>query len=71
MYLYRAGDSEGNVLDFYLSKKRDAKATKRFLKKALASCHVTKPRVITVDGDKAYPVAIWELKNEKICKQHD
>ncbi|OUB82186.1 IS6 family transposase, partial [Bacillus thuringiensis serovar medellin] len=65
MYLYRAVDSEGNTLDFYLSKKRDAKAAKRFLKKALASCHATKPRVITVDGDKAYPVAIRELKNEK------
>ncbi|QPW51636.1 IS6 family transposase (plasmid) [Bacillus thuringiensis] len=65
MYLYRAVDSEGNTLDFYLSNKRDAKAAKRFLKKALASCHVTKPRVITVDGDKAYPVAIRELKNEK------
>nr|WP_257790358.1 IS6 family transposase [Bacillus thuringiensis] len=26
MYLYRAVDSEGNTLDFYLSKKRDAKA---------------------------------------------
>ncbi|QWI47249.1 IS6 family transposase [Bacillus mycoides] len=65
MYLYRAVDSEGNTLDFYLSNKRDAKAAKRFLKKALASCHVTKPRVITVDGDKAYPVAIRELKNKK------
>ncbi|KAA0786799.1 IS6 family transposase [Bacillus sp. BB56-3] len=65
MYLYRAVDSEGNTLDFYLSKKRDAKAAKCFLKKALASCHVTKPRVITVDGDKAYPIAIRELKNEK------
>ncbi|MEH7219011.1 IS6 family transposase [Bacillus toyonensis] len=65
MYLYRAINSEGNTLDFYLSKKRDAKVAKRFLKKALASCHVTKPRVITVDGDKAYPVAIRELKNEK------
>ncbi|MDR4181039.1 IS6 family transposase, partial [Bacillus thuringiensis] len=65
MYLYRAVDSEGNTLDFYLSKKRDAKAAKCFLKKALASFHVTKPRVITVDGNKAYPVAIRELKNEK------
>ncbi|MGE6619747.1 IS6 family transposase [Bacillus mycoides] len=65
MYLYRAVDSQGNTLDSYLSKKRDAKAAKRFLKKALASCPVTKPRVITVDGDKAYPVAIRELKNEK------
>jgi transposase-like protein len=27
--------------------------------------HVTKPRVITVDGNKAYPVAIRELKMKK------
>ncbi|MEK4841342.1 IS6 family transposase [Bacillus sp. FSL L8-0152] len=65
MYLYRAVDSAGNKLDFYLSNRRDAKAAKRFLKKALASCHVTKPRIITADGDKAYPVAIQKLKEEK------
>ncbi|WP_142393645.1 DDE-type integrase/transposase/recombinase, partial [Bacillus thuringiensis] len=65
MYLYRAVDSKGSTLDFYLSKKRDAKAAKRFLKKTLASYHVTIPRVITVDGHTAYPVAIRELKNEK------
>ncbi|MCQ6343680.1 DDE-type integrase/transposase/recombinase, partial [Bacillus cereus] len=29
------------------------------------SCHATKPRSITADGDKAYPVAIRELKEEK------
>ncbi|WP_441296744.1 IS6 family transposase [Bacillus cereus] len=65
MDLYRAIDSEGNTIDFYLSRKRAAKAAKRFLKKALASCHVAKPCTITVDGDKAYPVAIRELKDEK------
>ncbi|WP_257145444.1 IS6 family transposase [Bacillus cereus] len=69
MYLYRAVDSEGNTIDFYLSRKRDAKAAKCFLKKALASCHTTKPRSITADGDKAYPVAIRELKKEK-CIPH-
>lgn len=41
MYLYRAIDSEGNTIDFYLSTKRDAQAAKRFLKKALTSCHDT------------------------------
>ncbi|MBG9832078.1 IS6 family transposase [Bacillus wiedmannii] len=69
MYLYRAIDSEGNTIDFYLSCKRDAKAAKCFLKKALASCHATKPRSITADGDKAYPVAIRELKEEQ-CIPH-
>ncbi len=53
MYLYRAIDSEGNTIDFYLSRKRDAKATKCFLKQALISCHATKLRLITADGDKA------------------
>ena len=65
MYLYRAVDSEGNTIDFYLSKTRDHKAAKRFFKKALRSFHVSKPRVITVDKNPAYPIAIEELKKEK------
>ncbi|USL11055.1 IS6 family transposase [Bacillus bombysepticus] len=65
MYLYRAVDSEGNTIDFYLNKTRDHKAAKRFFKKALRSFHVSIPRVITVDRNPAYPVAIEELKKEK------
>jgi IS6 family transposase len=49
MYLYRAIDSEGDTIDFYLSKARNKKAAKRFFKEALAFSHVSKPRVITVD----------------------
>ena len=64
-YLYRAVDSEGNTIDFYLSKTRDKKAVQRFLKKALLSFHVSKPRVMTVDKNPTYPVAIQELKEEK------
>ncbi len=33
MYLYRAVDWDGNTIDFFLSKTRDAKSAKRFLKK--------------------------------------
>lgn len=65
MYLYRAVDSEGNTIDFYLSKIRDYKDAKRFFRKVLRSLHVSKPRVITVDKNPAYPIAIEELKNEK------
>ncbi|MBE7106975.1 IS6 family transposase [Bacillus cereus] len=65
IYLYRAVDSEGNTIDFYLSETRDKKAAKRFFKKALRSFHVSKPRVITVDKNPAYPLAIQELKEEK------
>ncbi|RAS77555.1 IS6 family transposase [Priestia endophytica] len=65
MYLYRAVDSKGNTIDFYRSKTRDHKAAKRFFKKALRSFHVSKPRVVTVDKNPAYPVAMEELKKEK------
>ncbi|MED4035479.1 MULTISPECIES: IS6 family transposase [Priestia] len=65
MYLYRAVDSEGNTIDFYLSKARNKQAAKRFFKKALAFSHVSIPRTITVDKNPAYPIAIQELKKEK------
>ncbi|AWG44819.1 transposase (plasmid) [Priestia filamentosa] len=65
MYLYRAVDSEGNTIGFSLGKTRDHEATKHFFKKALRSFHVSKPRVITVDKNPAYPMAIGELKKEK------
>jgi transposase-like protein len=65
MYLYRAVDSEGNTIDFYFSKTRDKRAAKCFFKKALRSFHVSKPRVITVDKNPAYPIAVEELRKEK------
>ncbi|MGH1049394.1 MULTISPECIES: IS6 family transposase [Bacillus] len=65
MYLYRAVDSKGNTIDFHLSKTRDHRAAKRFFKKALWSFHASKPRVITVDKNPAYPIAFEELKKEK------
>ena len=69
-YLYRAVDSDGNTIDFMLSTKRNRKAAKRFLKKALSSNHHQMPRAITVDKNPAYPIAIHELKNEnKLSKR--
>ncbi len=59
MYLYRAVDSKGNTIDFYLSKTRDEKAAKSFLQ----PFHVSKPRVITVDKNSAYTIAIEQLNN--------
>ena len=69
-YLYRAVDSDGNTINFMLSAKRNRKAAKRFLKKALGSKHNQMPRAITVDKNPAYPVAIHELKNERILLQN-
>ncbi len=71
MYLYRAVDSNGNTIDFCLSKTRDHKAAKRFFKKVLRSFHVSKPRVITVDKNPAYPIAIKQLKKEKMQLLND
>jgi len=64
-YLYRAIDSEGNTLDFWLTAKRDAKAAKRFLRKVLNASHTVEPRVINVDKNAAYPPAIEALKLDK------
>ena len=48
-----------------LSTKRDRKAVKRFFEKSLGSNHNQMPRIITVDKNASYPIAIDELKNEK------
>ena len=42
-------DSDGKTIEFMLSAKRDAKAAKRFFKKALRASHSSYPRVINVD----------------------
>jgi IS6 family transposase len=67
-YLYRAVDSEGNTLDFLLSAKRDGKAAARFFRKVLKAKHTQAPRVITVDKNAAYPVAMDELQEDKTLK---
>ena len=64
-YLYRAVDSRGNTLDFMLSAKRDGRAAARFFRKVLKAEHTQKPRVITVDKNAAYPVAIEALKADE------
>jgi IS6 family transposase len=61
-YLYRAVDSEGNTIDFFLSSTRDAPAAKMFLQKALRAPGHPRPRVINVDGNPSYPKVISELK---------
>jgi IS6 family transposase len=60
-YLYRAVDSNGRTIDFYVSENRDKKSAKKFFKKAIKSSHNQKPRVITVDKYSATEIAIYEL----------
>jgi Transposase and inactivated derivatives len=53
-----------------LSAKRDQKAAKRFLRKALSSSHNQIPRLITVDKNPAYLPVIDKLKNDKILPKN-
>ena len=62
-YLYRAVDKEGNTIDFLLTKKRDTKAAKRFLGKAIN--HNGLPEKITIDGSAANKAAIEEYNTDK------
>jgi transposase, IS6 family len=68
-YLYRAVDSKGNTIDFLLTAKRDKQAAKRFLRKMMENSHHSNPRVITVDRNPSYPIAIEELKAESIMPE--
>lgn len=69
MYLYRAVDSEGKTLDFWLSPTRDAEAAKRFFLKTLVASHTSSPRVINVDKNAAYPKAFKELKVAELLSE--
>ena len=65
-YLYRAVDSQGNTIDFLLRSRRNMQSAKRFLKKMLRASHSSEPRVLSVDGNPAYPPAVKALKEEKL-----
>ena len=58
-YLWRAVDHEGEVLESYVTKKRDKAAALAFLKKALK--RHGKAEVIVTDGLRSYPAAMRDL----------
>ena len=60
-YLWRAVDHEGEILESYVTKKRDKSAALAFLKKALKR-HGRAETVVT-DGLKSYPAAMRALGN--------
>lgn len=67
MYLYRAVDQEGQTIDFWLSRKKDRKAARKFFRKALSSPHNSNPRVITTDKYVATIKAVkHEIKNKRL-----
>jgi transposase, IS6 family len=62
MYLYRAVDSEGNTLEFFLSPTGDAEAAKRFFVKALHSTAGSAPQARPVEEQVAHQSAPTDPK---------
>jgi len=60
-YLWRAVDHEGEVLEAYVTKKRDRKAALRFLKKTMK--RYGRPRVIVTDRLCSYRAAMKVIGN--------
>ena len=59
IYLYRAVDQFGQVIDVLASEKRDLAATRRFFARALG--HAGRPAEVTTDRAPAYPRVLDEL----------
>ena len=68
-YLWRAVDSEGNVLDVLLQRHRDTKAAKRFFRKLLKKQGLV-PRVIVSDKLKSYAAAKKQVLKNVEHRQH-
>jgi putative transposase len=67
MYLYCAIDSNGDTVEFYLSRNRDLKTAKRFIRKALAR-HGS-PERITIDGSQTNRTAIMQCDAENRLRE--
>ena len=65
-YLWRAVDHEGEVLESFVTKRRDRRAALAFLKKALKRCG--SPKVIVTDRLRSYRAAMVQLGNAK-CQE--
>ena len=64
-YLWRAVDQDGEVVDVFLQKSRNATAAKRFFKRLFKN-HKGKPRKIVTDKLASYGVAHRELSPDVI-----
>ncbi len=56
-YLYRAIDEHGQIVDVYLSDRRNAEAARTFFQQAIDDSNVT-PTQVTTDKAKSYPAAL-------------
>jgi len=62
-YLWRAVDHEGEVLEAFVTKKRDRWAALKFLKKAMK--RYGRPKAIVTDLLRSYRAALKIIGNEK------
>lgn len=60
VWIWRAVDDEGEVLDMIVQKRRDAGAAIRFVRRLLKNQHV-EPQVIVTDGLRSYGAALQHL----------
>ena len=56
-YVYRAIDQEGQVVDAYVSQRRNTRAAQTFFQRAIDGTGVT-PERVTTDRAKCYPPAL-------------
>jgi len=61
-YLWRAVDHEGEVLEAFVTKRRDRKAALRFLRRAMK--RYGRPNLIVTDCLRSYRAAMKEIGNE-------
>jgi transposase, IS6 family len=59
-YVYRAIDQFGQVIDVFVSPRRDTTAARRFFERAIGTTRVA-PVEVTTDRAAAYPVVLEEL----------
>src|SRR5829696_4919333 len=59
-YVYRAIDQSGQVIDLFVSPRRDLKAARRFFEQAIGTTKITPVEVVT-DHAPVYPGVLEEL----------
>lgn len=70
MYIWRAVDDEGEVLDLVVQKRRDTAAALRFLRRLIRN--QGRPETVTTDGLKSYGAAFGKLdpRHTASCGPH-
>jgi transposase-like protein len=59
-YVYRAIDQFGQIIDVFVSRRRDVRAARRFLERAIGATKVRPIEVVT-DQASTYPIVLDEL----------